>query len=400
MHRGNSPRLRPAAVGLLLLVALASAGCVPGVGWLPDSSGFIYTTGEDRTRLVHYDLTQGKGHVLVEDTGASTVWPAVSPDGQRTAVGKLDLPEGQKRITLQVILYSRAGKELKQSKVFDWMKLKAAPLPKPFPGGDLLPQLFWAPRGDRIVIHAMGYTGIYEEKTDRLLHAGEGILFAFGGTPIRPDGAGFLVMKNMRWSNWWERKDGKGNSDPGFAFVDWEAKEQALKAPPLLEDAAALKKEKDGNKLGALFWPALYQSAWHGDVAEVSWLGDRMRYRTDKGEAVLDHIKPQRTKGGLLIKQQYQFPGSKTRLRVVLLPGRGPQENNEGPLRVEVIKAGQEEPSVLLDKVEGGCVLIPAPNQKLLAVHTAVGEKAGAGPEVIVVANDQGEVVARVPLDR
>jgi hypothetical protein len=409
MHCGNSPRLRPAAAGLLLLVALASAGCIPGVGWLPDSSGFIYTAGEKRTRLVHYDLAQGKGNVLVEDTGAGTLWPAVSPDGKRIAVAKLALPEGQKRTTLQVILYSRAGKEPVRSEVFDWMELKdrafgPGPPPKPSIELYMLPQLFWAPRGDRILITTAnttaGYTGIYEVERNRLLHAGEGILFTFGGTPIRPDGAGFLVMKSRGWPWWWNREDGKGDCDPGFAFVDWEGKERALKPPPLLGNADALKKEEDNNKMGALLWPTLYQSAWDGNVAQVSWNVDRMRYVTDKGKAVLDGIKPERTKDGLLIKQQLAFPGGKARVRVVVTKEPHPTLPNVARDRVEVIKEGQEKPTVILDKIDAGCVLIPSPKRMLVAIIAGVGEeKGGRGHDLVVVVNDKGEEVARVPLD-
>ena len=39
------PRLLP-LVTLALLAVLPAAGCVPGLAWLPDSSGFVFTEGE------------------------------------------------------------------------------------------------------------------------------------------------------------------------------------------------------------------------------------------------------------------------------------------------------------------------------------------------------------------
>ena len=112
MRRERTPWLRRFLTSLALAAGLASSGCVPGVGWLPDSSGIIYTGGKKYERLLHYDLAEGKPKVLVADTGAPTLWPAISPDGQKIAVAKVSL-EGKDRATVQVILYGRDGKELK-----------------------------------------------------------------------------------------------------------------------------------------------------------------------------------------------------------------------------------------------------------------------------------------------
>jgi hypothetical protein len=381
---------------LPFVLALSASGCVPGVGWLPDSSGFIYTAGARGQKLVHYDLAQGRRQVLVEDTGAETNWPAVRPDGRQIAVAKLILKKGEKKSNLQVILYSRAGKLLKRSKVFDWLEgERAAKSDREF-DRTAWPQLFWGPAGDRIIVHTGGYTGIYDVKTDRLIHAGMGMLLSFGGTPIRPDGKGFLIIKN--WRRWMQFNDRKNATapDPEFTFVDWQGKEQPLKPPALLQDRAALKKEKDENKLAALLCPVLYDSRWEGDVAQVSWKEDRLRYLTGKGEAVLDRIKPATTADGQIVLRRYQFPESETRLRIVATKAKN-NAARPGLLRVEVRKAGQKEYQVVLDQTKS-CVLLPAPNRKLVAVRTFASANQTKG-EMILVINARGEVVARFPVE-
>jgi hypothetical protein len=401
MHHTLQFYRRLVAIGLLAVGALGNSGCVPGVAWLPDSSGFVYTSGKQFTRLMLYDVGKRQPQVLVADTGAGTLRPALSPDGQRIAVGKLILTPGQKEVRLQVILYSRGGKEISRSKQFDWAQLKQPATAQGKLDSGHFPQLFWAPRTDQILVHTSagdlaGYTAIYDVKADRLLHQAEGQLFTFGGNAVRPDGAGFLLMKNVRWPNWWDKKAGEVDPDPHFAFITWEGKEQPLKPPALLLDRAALQQEKDANKLSALVWPAYYDSDWHGDVAQVAWNVDRMRYLTSKGEAVLDRVKPEKTKDGGLIMRQYQFPGGQARLRQVVTKWDERNPEKAGPAHLEIVKPGQEHPQILVADVVP-CVLIPAPNRKLLAVWAREKNQQELG--LILVVSDQGEVVARLTID-
>jgi hypothetical protein len=393
--------VRPLAAFALLVQALASAGCFPNAAWLPDSSGFIYTAGKGSTRLIHYDMAKGEKHVLVDDTGAGTNWPAVSPDGERIAVAKVIVQPGKKQTTLQVILYSSAGKEMQRSKIFDWMETnQPAPAGKAPKDPTLLPQLFWVPDADQILVSTAGYKAIYDVKADRLLHAGEGWLLIFGNTPVRPDGGGYLVMKNAR--NWLERKDKDAVPDPGFAFVDWSGKEQPLKSPGLLTDRDALQKEKDANKLIGLLCPYLFQSRWDGNVAQVSWHGDRLRYLIGKGEVVLDRIEKARTKDGVAIIKEHEFPEGQAQVRLVLTSWDEKNPQKDGIPRIEIVKAGQKEPKVLVERVHA--VMAPAPNGKFVALRTLPhgGGKPGSPqvPPMVIVVNDRGEVVARVPVDR
>jgi hypothetical protein len=375
------------------LLVPALAGCYPSLTWLPDSSGFVCTGGQEGTRLIHYDLATGKSNVLVKDTGAGTNWPAVSPDGKQLALGRLRLIPGKKGSTLQVIRYSLTGQELKTSPAFDWMEMdQTTPPGKTLPDRAMLPQLFWAPQGDKIVVSTPGYTAIYDVEKDRLVHAGNGWLLIFGTSAVRPDGAGFLLMKNVR--AWVKRDDKPPVPDPGFVFVSWDGAEKPLTPPPLLVDREALEKEKgkDGaDKLFALLNPYMVHSGWNGDVAQVSLAAQRLRYLTARGEATLDQIQPSLTDDGQPILKQYTFPGSGARVRMVETRKKD-KKPSDTKIWVEFLKGGQKAPTVLVR--QQGAIFVPSPNEKLLALRNWQEEA------TVLVVNDQGEVVARVPLDR
>jgi len=60
------------SVGLFLILP-TTTGCIPVITWLPDSSGFVYTT-ESRS-LVIFDVAKGKERTIVDDTETGTLWP-------------------------------------------------------------------------------------------------------------------------------------------------------------------------------------------------------------------------------------------------------------------------------------------------------------------------------------
>jgi hypothetical protein len=391
MQRRSTTRL--ARLLALSVVSLGLAGCVPGTAWLPDSSGIVYTGGREHTQLLLYDLARAEQRVLVADTKAPTLWPAVSPDGKRLAVARVQFEGKGKAVTLQVALYSREGKALRRSRVFPLVAEARDP-----PSGDRkpLPQLFWAPRGDRIVVHVEGLSAIYDAKEDRFINLGEALLLTFGGWPFRPDGAGFLVMKNV--NGWMQDKKGIGHQDPRITFVDLDGKGQPIKAPALLLDSAALKKEKDINKLMGLLVPTLYESGWDGDMAHVRWNVDRLRYFTKKGEALIDAVQPEYS-GDFIVQHLHRLPNG-ARVRVVNLGAiKGKENPGEPDARVELLRPGKK-PEVLVERATG-CVLVPSPDGRQVALRCVFKgkEKADERHSVLIV-NEKGELSANLHVPR
>jgi hypothetical protein len=378
-------------VALTLVMALGSAGCLPGAAWLPDSSGIVYTGGKEFTKLIHYDLTRGEQKILVADTRAPTLWPAVSPDGKRIAVAHIATKEKNGPATLQVILYDRGGKEVQRSKVFPWTDKSESRGDKDPP-----PQLFWGPRDQGVIIGDAGNknVGIYDPKMDRLVNLKDAWLLNFAGGPVRPDGAGFLVMHGA--GEFIDDRGGKTEKPPAFSLVSWDGSKQAIKPPPLLLDKAALQKEKDLNKLVGLLSPYAYQSGWDDDVAWVRWNVDRLRYFTKKGEAVIDSVKPL-VVDGRVVQLQHKFPGGQAEVRVVsAFDAEKQADRPNGRLRIEVLKAGQEKAEVLLEKARL-CVPTVSPNGRMLALW-CVGDKMkqAQDPMDILIVNDKGAVVAKL----
>ena len=183
------------------------------------------------------------------------------------------------------------------------------------------------------------------------------------------------------------------DQDIRFVFVDWDGKEQPLKAPPFLLDRDALKKEKDANKLVALFLPMMFESGWDGDVARVSYHVDRLRYLTRKGEAVLDQVQPEMTEGGL-VQNKYSFPGGQAQVRIVALIDQGKTPKDSKGVRLEILKRGKKP--VVIQPMADLCVPAVSPNGELMAVRCfAPGKKKLEGNRIIII-NKKGEVVANL----
>jgi hypothetical protein len=385
------------ALVMPLLLLATSTGCVPNpVTWLPDSSGFVYVGGKSGHDLLHYDIARQTQRVLLPET--KTCWPAVSPDGKRVAVADLSA-EGYKPSTLQVIVYTLKGKEIQRSKVFDWGKKRVAEV---FPPPDrALPELFWGPQGDKIVVAADDATGIYDLKADRL----QAVIpdtnpLVFGSTPIRPDGAGFLVA-----------------DDRQIDFVDW----QGLKAKIALEpDLPTLKKAHEDRlkkadtdplfspfessafeMLRSPFW---FRSRWDGESAVVQSSTARAVIDSRNRVGKIDAVKPALTWDQGVIEHEYRFPASDVRIRMVTIRNVKFDEKKGGSRssrRLEKEGGRDSKPLTIGDTKQEPYWLIPAPNGKLVAVGWLIWKDLGDGnAEVedrgIMIINHQGDMVGDI----
>jgi hypothetical protein len=130
-------RIRPVATAFALLLAAVGSGCEPGLVWLPDWSGFVFTSGWEGSQKLHlYDLKSKQDRILVADSDTSTGWPGVSPDGKWVAMARFPVrtrvsvskgPPGsgepekelsRRSATMQLMIYDLGGKEVHRSPCF------------------------------------------------------------------------------------------------------------------------------------------------------------------------------------------------------------------------------------------------------------------------------------------
>lgn len=346
----------PRLLGSLTVLVLLT-GCVPGVTWLPDSSGVIFTAGDHQ--LLHYDIPKRAQRVIVADTKTNTIWPAVSPDGRRVAVARFvtnrDTPD-----TVELIIHDLEGKVVQRSSTFLWG-----------PGSGTSNMhvsetfLFWSPKSEHVVVLAGSKTGLYDVRNDGLILLDDALPLVINTTPFRPDGEGFLFCR---------KKDDVALT---YHFVNWEGREYNLDMKPL---PAA-----DGNEW--MRFPLLYNAHWEANTAVVRHAHGSLRLDAGKlrGELRNDPANEPVEE----VRQQAAFANG-ARLRVVGVRDPGNQRD-QSHYRVEILGQADAPPRVVVGRMEN-CVVFPSPDRRLVALR---GTPEGKGDRIIVV-NDRGEIVAEI----
>jgi hypothetical protein len=187
-------------------------GCVPGVAWLPDSSRFVFTT--PKGHLVVYDLGTRKHRVILQDTAAATTcWPGISPSGKRIALALLRDSGDKKDALLRFVVCDLQGKVEFRSDKHTLSPLRG----KDF---EYSTQILWSPDEKKLLVHGQGNANqgegfnsaaLFDIATKKLQLWDQHVPAYFGGSPIRPDGTGFLLGKL------------KSNDAVGeFVWVDWK----------------------------------------------------------------------------------------------------------------------------------------------------------------------------------
>ncbi len=363
-------------VGLFLIV-LTNTGCIPGITWLPDSSGFVYTT-ENRS-LVHFDVAKGKERTIVDDTETETAWPAVSPDGKQVAVARL-VHENGKPDFLQIIIYDMNGKVTRRSSPFIYSEAGVAN-DKDNPGGTIL---FWGPLDNQIIVDTYGGSGkpkcaIYDMKGNRISFVpGTAHPAAFGGNPIRPDGKGFLVARIG------------DQFVAGMSFIDREGKEHVIAMKPEALDCE--------NKRDMLAWPFLGTSWWEGNKAIVFDPMGRFEIDTDRFVGKFTSSPQAQPNNDTDIMQQFAFPSTSKVLRV-LQNSKLQAENPYDFQRLEIFDSQHKKTKPLI-KGARSFILFPSPNRKLVAVRMDNETKEGKQSVMFLVVNRQGEIAAQTAKEK
>jgi hypothetical protein len=360
------------AVFIAAALTVGLAGCINGVGWLPDSSGFVFSTATGK--LVHYDLKKRAMRVLVDDTKSNTYWPAVSPDGQRVAIARLDI-DANKQAKLQVVAYDFAGKVVHESPRLPWGTIDKGP-PEDM---NTVTQLFWAPDGNKLLVYGSidatdGTTGLYDLATQKAETWEHTIPTAFGGTPVRPDGKGFFVAKLTLDTQ----------KLAGFDFVDWNGKSTRINA-----DATA----DDKDRVLEHLWPVLRTSEWRGPIATVATLAGRTLLDTQKATLTREPVNPDDFK---LQRQdiwsEVKF-ASGVRICVLADAKKGTVENFE----VVAYDPKRKKSFILVEEASDRLVtLLPSPDRKFAVVRVYEGDRRGPDADMLYVVNEFGRVVQTV----
>jgi hypothetical protein len=343
-------RLGPAAAALAFL----AAGCnMPGVAWLPDSSGFVFTEAKG-ARVVHYDVKKKARRVVVTDTGTRTIWPAVSPDGKQVAVARwAQFPDRTSQ--LQVTLYDLDGKMAHRSRAYPWSEARAN---QPEVG---LTCLFWA-RADKLVVFTGEDTALYDPFQNTLVRVANCMPWPVGNNPARPDGRGFLASVRR----------GAGEK---LSFVTWDGKARPLDLGPRAEDEGTGDGLTWDRSVASFRTP---QAAYHLDTARLTVKRD------EKGK--LDVVT-----NGDKVEAAHVFPGGS--VLVVLENPKPPGVGEQQRSRIEFQNPQARTRRVLAPKVETMPWGFPSPDRKLFALYYGPG---GSKEVKILVVDGAGKTVANL----
>jgi Tol biopolymer transport system component len=372
----------------LLLLPLCLTGCVPTT-WLPDSSGFIYVKpikGKNpfdppSGQLVHFDLQKKTSRIIVEDIGVGTNWPALAPEGKRIAIARFSGDPKQPR-TVQIVLFDMAGKELHKTKELSWAPARPNNL------GPSAGVLFWSPKDDMVVVSDLSETGIYSVTADTLKVIEKSVPVIHGGSPIRPDGKGFLLLSGEK-------------ENQHLAFVDWTGAEQKIDGTPLTKLLPADKSKIEMEAIAATFISSLLLPSWWEDRS--AWVGfkrDRITYAIDTVKKTIEvsdgFAAMTKAKKGVGEEEplRFDFAGD-IMVRLSQFSVDDPVKQIKKTYnKVVIVNDKTKKEETLLDKAPAQGVFLPSPDGQYLAL--CLSGILGDDDAVILVINSKGELTSRI----
>lgn len=360
--------MRPCCAILTAGLVCFLQGCVPGVGWLPDSSGFVCTSAKGH--LIVYDLATKKHRVILQDPAAATTcWPAIGPKSKRIALAHVRDDREKKTAFVQFVVCNLDGKIEFRSDEFRLATYTGREL-------EYTAQIAWSPDESKLLIHGQGLpnggygfdaAALFDLGTKKLHVWNEHVPAYFSGTPVRPDGKGFLLAKL-------KSRDGVGE----YAWVDWNGKEQRI----------PLAKGEEVSEPAPPF-TALLDSHWDGGKAILTGPPGRYVIDTEKLEYKVVPVQEAESKVGKeYIAMRTRFTNG---LELLLLASDGGDKGQA--VRAVVRKPGAKELTEILPAIGDRMVVLSrSPDGKHAIVRVTYGYR-GAKGDTITIIDDAGRVV-------
>src|SRR6266478_3113458 len=340
----------------IAIAFISCTGCMPSITWLPDSSGFVYTTGRHGDRLMYLDLAKKEPQTLVNDTKCETLRAAVSPDGKRSALARITHLRNEPD-TYRILVYDLTGKLVHSSRVFS---------ESGFIGDENrfenTSEVFWGP-ADFILINKVAFSAkkdisnlgnaggfvLYDLKSDRIIVDLSGYVLSFDGKPFRPDGKSFLAANSS-----------KHEKTRRLSLVDLagNVKPIALKPPP----------QEFEDVFGILPFSALFNSSWRGNVAAITSYFGRLEIDTDRLEASFQPDPSYSTDLKEAIRQKAVFSNGARSLQILLRKTLKHEEKSNDSSQLVLWDLLEKKTRVLSDDPNGP-ILFPSPNGKYVAVR-------------------------------
>jgi hypothetical protein len=358
---------------------LCASGCIARRPvWLPNSSGFLYTsTASEGGKVVvyQYDISTRARRTL-GFANQHAVIPGVSPDGKRVATVEVQRrTERESKPLMRVVTATMAGQIESAS---GWYECDS-----------ISPELAieWPVVGSRLLLYDLGGVLLFDRSTGefRRLHGVRVNVFTllFGMPASLPDGTGFLAQHD------WD--------DPAapFVVVDWNGFERDVKATPSWLELMSKEQAQSQPQPGRAGRDETGRSTSSSSdlIGAGGWEGATLRMRYKGGELVVntrertaafngqpDALDAKTARESLILYQGQAFSIRKRAVpRGAADPARAAQDA-KSVVRVELFRPGDGSARTLLEGDAAKVGVFVSPNKEyivLMQLNLPVGEGPG-----------------------